>query len=163
MTIQSNKVAIVTGAAGGIGAAVKRAPSPRRFHRRRQLRLQRRPGRSPGRRHPGRRRPRHTAQADISDAAQVARMFSSAETAFGGVDVLVNNAGIMRLATIGDSDDALFDHQIAVNLRGTFNTLREASRRLRDGGRIINCPPAWSACCSRPTASAPPPRPQLRP
>jgi 3-oxoacyl-[acyl-carrier protein] reductase len=65
-------------------------------------------------------------------------MFDSAETAFGGVDVLINNAGIMTLATIAESDDALFDRQVAVNLKGTFNTLREAAKRLRDGGRIIN-------------------------
>jgi 3-oxoacyl-[acyl-carrier protein] reductase len=77
-------------------------------------------------------------QADVSDPAAVARMFDSAETAFGGVDVLINNAGIMNLATIADSSDALFDRHIAVNLKGTFNTLREASRRLRDGGRIVN-------------------------
>jgi 3-oxoacyl-[acyl-carrier protein] reductase len=44
----------------------------------------------------------------------------------------------MTLAPIGESDDALFDRTIAVNLKGTFNTLREAARRLRDGGRIIN-------------------------
>lgn len=79
-----------------------------------------------------------TAQADVSDAAAVARMFESAEAAFGGVDVLVNNAGIMKLATIAESDDALFDSQIAINLKGTFNTLREAGKRLRDGGRIVN-------------------------
>jgi 3-oxoacyl-[acyl-carrier protein] reductase len=79
-----------------------------------------------------------TAQADVSDAAAVARMFESAEAAFGGVDVLVNNAGIMKLASIADSDDALFDSQIAINLKGTFNTLREAGKRLRDGGRIVN-------------------------
>jgi len=79
-----------------------------------------------------------TAQADVSDSAAVRRMFDAAETAFGGVDVLVNNAGIMRLATLADSDDALFDSQVAINLKGTFNTLREASRRLRNGGRIIN-------------------------
>jgi 3-oxoacyl-[acyl-carrier protein] reductase len=65
-------------------------------------------------------------------------MFDAAEAAFGGVDVLVNNAGIMKLAKIADSDDSLFDQQVAVNLKGTFNTLREAARRLRDGGRIIN-------------------------
>jgi 3-oxoacyl-[acyl-carrier protein] reductase len=65
-------------------------------------------------------------------------MFDAAEAAFGGVDVLVNNAGIMKLAKIADSDDALFDQQVAVNLKGTFNTLREAAKRLRDGGRIIN-------------------------
>lgn len=78
------------------------------------------------------------AQADVSDSAAVARMFDAAEAAYGGVDVVVNNAGIMKLATVAESDDALFDSQIAVNLKGTFNTLREAARRLRDGGRIIN-------------------------
>jgi 3-oxoacyl-[acyl-carrier protein] reductase len=79
-----------------------------------------------------------TAQADVSDASAVARMFDAAESAFGGVDVLVNNAGVMRLAAIVDADDAMFDSQIAINLKGTFNTLREAGRRLRNGGRIVN-------------------------
>ena len=79
-----------------------------------------------------------TAQADVSDPAAVARMFDMADAAFGGVDVVVNNAGIMRLAAIAEADDALFDSQMAINLKGTFNTLREASRRLRNGGRIVN-------------------------
>ncbi len=52
--------------------------------------------------------------------------------------MVVNNAGIMKLANIGDADDALFDQTLAVNLKGVFNVLREAARRLRDGGRIIN-------------------------
>ncbi|GLQ99092.1 SDR family oxidoreductase [Dyella mobilis] len=78
------------------------------------------------------------AKADVSDAADVRRLFDAAETAFGGIDVLVNNAGIMNLASIADTDDASFDRQIAVNLKGTFNTLREAATRLRPGGRIIN-------------------------
>jgi 3-oxoacyl-[acyl-carrier protein] reductase len=79
-----------------------------------------------------------TAQADVSNAAAVARMFDSAQASFGGVDILVNNAGIMKLAKLAESDDALFDSQIAVNLKGTFNVLREAARRLRNGGRIVN-------------------------
>ena len=78
------------------------------------------------------------AKADISDAAAVRRMFDAAESAFGGIDVLVNNAGIMQLANIADTDDDSFDRQIAVNLKGSFNTLREAAKRLRSGGRIVN-------------------------
>jgi 3-oxoacyl-[acyl-carrier protein] reductase len=77
-------------------------------------------------------------QADVSDAAAVKRMFDAAEAAYGGVDVLVNNAGIMQLATIAEADDALFDRHVAINLKGSFNTLREAARRLRQGGRIVN-------------------------
>jgi len=79
-----------------------------------------------------------TAKADVSDPAAVARMFESAEAGFSGVDILVNNAGIMKLAPIAASDDALFDSQIAVNLKGSFNAMREAAKRLRNGGRIIN-------------------------
>ncbi|MEP2783660.1 MAG: SDR family oxidoreductase [Pseudoruegeria sp.] len=78
------------------------------------------------------------AQADVSDAAAVKQMFDTAEATFGGVDVLVNNAGIMKLASIADSDDALFDSQVAINFKGTFNLLREAANRLRHGGAIVN-------------------------
>ena len=78
------------------------------------------------------------AQADVSDAIAVKRMFDSAEMAFGGIDILVNNAGIMKLAPIADSDDALFDTQVAINFKGTFNLLREAANRLHDGGAIVN-------------------------
>jgi 3-oxoacyl-[acyl-carrier protein] reductase len=77
-------------------------------------------------------------QADISDPAAVRQLFDAAESSFGAVDVLVNNAGIMQLANLADADDKMFDRQIAVNLKGSFNTLREASTRLRAGGRIIN-------------------------
>ncbi|UVD55894.1 SDR family oxidoreductase [Rhizobium sp. Pop5] len=79
-----------------------------------------------------------TAKADVSDAEAVRHMFDAAETAFGGIDVLVNNAGIMMLSTLAETDDANFDRQVAVNLKGTFNTLREAAKRLRDGGRVVN-------------------------
>jgi 3-oxoacyl-[acyl-carrier protein] reductase len=77
-------------------------------------------------------------QADVSDAAAVGLMFDAAQAAFGGVDVIVNNAGIMKLASVAESDDSLFDSQIAINLKGSFNMLREAAKRLREGGRIIN-------------------------
>jgi len=138
MTNQIDKVAIVTGASGGIGAAIAErlakdgfivvvnyasnvAPAEALV-----AKIEAAGGRGV------------VAQADIADPAAVARLFASADTAFGGVDVLVNNAGIMHLATLADSDDALFDSHVAVNLKGSFNTLREAAKRLRNGGRIIN-------------------------
>ena len=65
-------------------------------------------------------------------------MFDETEQEFGGVDILVNNAGIMTLSMVVTADDAMFDRMIAVNLKGTFNGLREAAKRLRAGGRIIN-------------------------
>src|ERR1700733_12305289 len=79
-------------------------------------------------------------QADVSSAAEVAAMFDQIEAAFGGVDVLVNNAGIMQpgLVPLADTDDALFDRLLAINVKGTFNTLRLAAKRLRQGGRIVN-------------------------
>jgi len=79
-----------------------------------------------------------TVQADVSKPAEVARMFDATEKEFGGVDVLVNNAGILTQSSIATTDDAMFDRLIAVNLKGTFNGLREAAKRLRTGGRIIN-------------------------
>ncbi|ODV11186.1 MAG: 3-ketoacyl-ACP reductase [Rhodanobacter sp. SCN 68-63] len=79
-----------------------------------------------------------TAQADVADPAAVRRMFDAAEAAFGGVDVLVNNAGVLQQAPLVDVDDEQFDRIIAINLKGSFNAMREAGRRLREGGRIIN-------------------------
>ncbi|AND70521.1 short-chain dehydrogenase/reductase [Dyella thiooxydans] len=79
-----------------------------------------------------------TAQADVADPAAVRRMFDAAEAAFGGIDVLVNNAGVLQQAPLVEVDDDQFDRIIAINLKGSFNAMREAGRRLREGGRIIN-------------------------
>lgn len=77
-------------------------------------------------------------KADVSDSGAARTLFDAAEREFDGVDVLVNNAGVMLLSPIADTDDRTFDRQIAINLKGTFNTLREAAKRVRKGGRIIN-------------------------
>lgn len=77
-------------------------------------------------------------QADVSDPASVAALFDRTEAAFGGIDALVNNAGLMKLAPLAETDDALFDRHLAVNLKGVFNGLREGARRIRDGGRIVS-------------------------
>jgi 3-oxoacyl-[acyl-carrier protein] reductase len=138
MTNEFNRVAIVTGASRGIGAAVAERLAADGFTvvinysgdvksaEALAKKIEARGGRA------------LTARADVSDPGAVRGMFDAAEAAFGGVDVLVNNAGIMKLASIADSDDALFDQQIAINLKGSFNAMREAAKRLRDGGRIVN-------------------------
>lgn len=77
-------------------------------------------------------------QADIGDPAGMAALFDAAEKAFGGADILVNNAGQMKLSPISETDDAAFERQVAINLGGPFRGMREAARRLKDGGRIIN-------------------------
>ncbi|ASP54925.1 SDR family oxidoreductase [Sinorhizobium meliloti] len=77
-------------------------------------------------------------QADISSPSAAADLFNAADEGFGSVDILVNNAGILKLAPLAETDDANFEQQIAINLTGTFRAMREAARRLRDGGRIIN-------------------------
>jgi 3-oxoacyl-[acyl-carrier protein] reductase len=77
-------------------------------------------------------------KADVGTSAGVAALFDAAEKSFGGVDILVNNAGIMKLSPLTGTDDAEFDRHIAINLTGTFYGIREAGKRLREGGRIIN-------------------------
>jgi 3-oxoacyl-[acyl-carrier protein] reductase len=138
MSTSEQRVAIVTGASRGIGAAIARRLSADGFtvivnyssSSRSALELVQELESKGARALP--------AQADISDPEAVRRMFDSAEAACGGVDVLVNNAGIMKLAPFAQADDATFDQTIAINLKGVFNGLREAAKRLRDGGRIVN-------------------------
>ena len=138
MTNESNKIAIVTGASRGIGAAVAERLAKDGFTVVINYSGDTKSAEALARKIEGNGGRALTARADVSDPNAVRGMFDAAETAFGGVDVLVNNAGIMKLAKIADSDDALFDQQIAINLKGSFNAMREAARRLRDGGRIVN-------------------------
>jgi len=78
-----------------------------------------------------------TAQADVASAADVERLFKEAIDTFGGINVVVNCAGIMPLSPIVGGDLELFDKVIATNLRGTFVVLGQAARQVSPGGRII--------------------------
>jgi len=77
------------------------------------------------------------AQADVASAADVERLFKEAMDTFGGINVVVNCAGIMPLSPIDGGDLELFDKVIATNLRGTFVVLGQAARQVSPGGRII--------------------------
>ena len=77
-------------------------------------------------------------KADVAKADEVRHMFEISEQQLGKVDVLVNNAGVLKTVPLADTSDALFDQTLNINLRGTFNTLREAAARMSDGGRIVN-------------------------
>jgi 3-oxoacyl-[acyl-carrier protein] reductase len=140
MKPNQNKAAIVTGSSRGIGAAIAKrlaadgfavvvnyagraADAEKMVHEIQAARGQ-----------------AVAVQADVSIPAEVTALFEKAEEVFGGIDVVVNNAGIMQqgLVNIVDTDDALFDRLFAINVKGTFNTMRLAARRLRKGGRVIN-------------------------
>ena len=138
MSSQSNKVAIVTGASRGIGAAIAERLARDGFTVLINYSGDAAPAEALVDRIESSGGHARAAQADVSDPAAVRRMFDAAEAAFGGIDVLVNNAGIMALKPVAEMADDGFDRLIAVNLKGTFNTLREAARRLRAGGRIVN-------------------------
>ena len=138
MSEHINKVAIVTGASRGIGASIAERLADDGFTvvinysgsvapaEELASKIEAKGGRA------------ITAQADVSHSAAVARMFESAITAFGQVDVLINNAGILKTIPLAETSDEEFDRHFAINAKGTFNTLREAAKHLSNGGRIVN-------------------------
>ncbi|MBC2690275.1 MULTISPECIES: SDR family oxidoreductase [Pseudomonas] len=138
MTAQTSKVAIVTGASRGIGAVIAKQLAREGFavvvnyansatEASKLVVELRQAG--------------HQAiavKADVASADDVCRLFDETEAQLGKVDVLVNNAGILKVMPLAQHTDELFDQNFNIHTRGTFNTLREAATRLNAGGRIIN-------------------------
>ncbi|WP_085581988.1 MULTISPECIES: SDR family oxidoreductase [unclassified Pseudomonas] len=138
MTQHTSKVALVTGASRGIGAVIAKQLAEDGFavavnyansadEASRLVVELRQAG--------------HRAmaiQGDVADAADVRRLFDETEAHLGKVDVLVNNAGILKVLPLAQHSDELFEQTFNIHARGTFNTMREAAARLNDGGRIIN-------------------------
>lgn len=98
----------------------------------------------------------HFVAADLADISAPARVLEAADTRFGGVDILVNAAGVTDRGTILDTSPELFDTIMAVNLRGPFFLMQEAVKRMiRDGcaGAIVNIG-STSALAGQPFISA---------
>ncbi|EAD1480504.1 SDR family oxidoreductase [Listeria monocytogenes] len=75
---------------------------------------------------------------DVADEAQMIRAFDFIESQFGGIDVVINTAGIMKLSPIATLDMDDFDLIQRTNVRGTFVVSKQAALRVRNGGAIIN-------------------------
>ena len=132
------RVALVTGASGGIGRAVATKLGAA--------------GMAVGVHYAGNReRAQETAdavvaaggqatllQGDVADEAAVQTIFDAVESAFGGIDVVVNTAGIMLLSPLAELELDDFDRMHRANVRGTFVVSQQAARRVRAGGAIIN-------------------------
>lgn len=76
-------------------------------------------------------------KGDVANEADVRQLFKKTLEAFGQIDVVVNNAGIMPLSPIAKGDVETFDKVIATNLRGTFLVMAQAAQHVAEGGRII--------------------------
>jgi 3-oxoacyl-[acyl-carrier protein] reductase len=76
-------------------------------------------------------------QADSANAEAVRSAVSQTVGTLGRLDVLVSNAGIAKIAPVEEYSLEDFDHMVAVNVRGVFVAAQEASRHMQQGGRII--------------------------
>ncbi|MDW4909718.1 SDR family oxidoreductase [Streptomyces sp. ADMS] len=123
--------AVVTGGASGIGLATAETLAARGC---RVAVLDRAPGPVPAGLHP--------VQADVGDAESVADAVSRAAELFGGLDVLVNNAGIGALGTVEDNADDEWHHVLDINVLGIVRTSRAALpylRRSRSAAIVNTC------------------------
>jgi D-sorbitol dehydrogenase (acceptor) len=134
-----DKVAIVTGAASGIGEAVARRYLDEGA---RCLLVDVKPADEFGMRHAGSGSGRVAAlQADVTQRADIERIVSTAVERFGAVDILFNNAALFDMGPILDESWDSYDRLFAVNVKGMFFLMQAVARRMvaqKRGGKILN-------------------------
>ncbi|PYY27355.1 SDR family oxidoreductase [Paenibacillus illinoisensis] len=138
MTNLSGKVAIVTGSSRGIGRAIalqladlgadvviNYASSPDKAEEVAELVRQK-----------GVRA--ITIQADLAQKVHVEHLFAETVKQLGKVDILINNAGVMKTTPLADVTEEEFDQQFAINVKGTFFACQQALKIMESAGRIVN-------------------------
>lgn len=138
MSTVKNKVAIVTGASKGIGAAIAQTLARAGAHVVVNYASSRAAAEEVVSAIVDADGSAMTVHGDVSRPRDAKKLFHEAITRYGRVDVLVNNAGVMINKLIAETTDEEFTRQFEINVRGTFNTMREAATRLADKGSIIN-------------------------
>ncbi len=78
--------------------------------------------------------------ADVRDTAAVAALAAAAEEAFGGVDILINSAGVFYPTPAGATEEAAYDRMVDINLKGTWNAINAMApaMKARRRGWIVN-------------------------
>ena len=146
MSTLNGKVAVVTGASKGIGAAIAEKlaaegaavvvnyASSAEGAKAVVDRIQKQGGRA------------IAIQADVSDLAQIKKLFQAAKKEFGKVDVLVNNAGVYEFLPLGDIQEKHFDRQFDLNVKGLVFATQEAVNAFgNNGGSVVNISSVVSA------------------
>jgi 3-oxoacyl-[acyl-carrier protein] reductase len=139
MSRLSNKVAIVTGASKGIGAGIAAALAAEAARVAVNYSSDREGAERVAQAITGNGGQAIAVGGDVSKAADVARLFKEVDSAFGKLDVLVNNAGVFRFGAFTEITEESFHLHYNINVLGTILTVQQAIKRFgTDGGSIIN-------------------------